>query len=126
MIGVIKHDLRRLAVVPLQLAADLQVEPLIRAAQLDIGLQRDRIVALRERIEQLVQRDGLFFLEALVELLALQHLRDGEMRGEADDALEAERAQPLGVEADFGLIAIEDAEDLVGVGLRHWRRSVRG
>ncbi len=65
-----------------------------------------------------MHEDGLFFLEALVELLALQHLGDGEVRGEADDAFETERAQPLGVEADFCLVAVEDAEDLVGVGLR--------
>ena len=41
--------------------------------------QRDRVVALRQRIQQLVHADGLLLLEALVEVLALQHLRDGEL-----------------------------------------------
>ena len=63
-------------------------------------------------------RDRLLFLEALVELLALQHLRDGKVRRQPDDALEAQRAQPFGVEAHLGLVAVEDAEDLLGVGLR--------
>jgi hypothetical protein len=64
-----------------------------------------------------VERDGFFFLEALVEFIALEHLRDGELRSEADDAFEIKLVEPLGVEADLRLVAVEDAEDLVGVGL---------
>jgi hypothetical protein len=52
-----------------------------------------------------------------VELVAFEHLRDGEFSGEADDALETEFVQPLGVETDFCLLAVEDAEDLVGVSI---------
>ncbi len=53
-----------------------------------------------------------------MEFGALEHLGDREFGGEADDVLEGELAEPLGVEADFGFVAVEDAEDLVGVGLR--------
>ena len=65
-----------------------------------------------------MEGDGLLFLEALVELVALEHLRHGEVGGEANHALEAEFVEPLGVEADFGLVAVENAEDLVSVGFR--------
>ena len=101
----------------LQLAAHQQVEFLVGAAELDIGLERDRVVALRQGIQQLVHRDRLLFHEALVEVLALQHLRDGELRGQADDAFVAQLVEPLAVEAHLGLVAIEDLEDLRLVGL---------
>ena len=82
--------------------------------------QRHGVVALRQRIEQFVQRDGLFLLEALVKVLALQHLRDSEFRGQADHPLEAQLVQPLGVVADLGLFGVENLENLllVGFGVR--------
>ena len=52
-------DLRLLAIGLLQLAADQQIELLIGAAELDIGLQRHRVVALHERIQELVDGDRL-------------------------------------------------------------------
>ena len=110
--------LRLLAVVPLQLAADQEVELLVGAAELDVGLQRDRVVALRERVEKLVDRDRLAALVALGEIVALEHARHRVLRGEPDHAVGAERRQPLRVERDLGLLAVEDHEHLVGVGLR--------
>ena len=64
-----------------------------------------------------MQADGLLGLEALVKLVALQHLRNGEVRREADGALVAQLAQPLGVVADLGRLLVEDFEDLLLVGL---------
>ena len=113
-----QDDLGLLAVAALQLASGNEVEFLVGAAQLNVGFEGDRVVALRQRVEQLVQGDGLFFLETLVELVALEHLRDGEVRGEADHALEAKIVEPLGVEANFGFVAVEDAEYLFRVRLR--------
>ena len=51
--------LRLLAVVLLQLAADQQVEFLVGAAELDVGLHRHRVVALHQRVQQLVHGDRL-------------------------------------------------------------------
>ena len=62
-------------------------------------------------------RDRLLFREALVEVVALEHLRDGELRRQPDDAFGAELAEPLAVEAHLGLVAVEDLEDLRLVGL---------
>ena len=78
-----QDDLRLLAGVALQVAAAHQVELLVGAAELDVALQRDGVVALHHGVEQLVDADGLLVLEALVEVLALQHLRDGELCGQA-------------------------------------------
>src|SRR6516164_7292670 len=101
----------------LQLAPDEQVEFLIRSSQLDVGLQRDRVVALRKRIEELVHGDRLSFAVARGEVLALEHARHGVLRSELDHAVGAERLQPFGVERDLGLVAVEDQEHLIGVGL---------
>ncbi len=87
-----QHHLRRLPVRPLQLAPHQQIKFLVRAAQFDIRLQRHRVIPLRQRIQQLVHRDRLLFLEALVKVLALQHLRHRVLRRQLDHALGAERA----------------------------------
>ena len=65
-----------------------------------------------------MQRDGLLFLKAFMELCALQHLRNSKVRRQANDAFKAEGAKPFRVEADLGFVAIKDAKDLLGVGLR--------
>ena len=127
-----EHDLRRLAVIVLQFAAHQQVELLVGAAEFDVALERDRVVALHHGIEQFVHADRLLFLEALVEVLALEHLRDGELGGQADEAFVVELEEPLGVVADFGLVAVENLEDLrlvgfgVGVELLAGERRTRG
>ena len=46
--------------------------------------------------------------------------------GELDHVVVAELVEPLGVVADFGLVAVEDLEDLLFVGLGVERRSLRG
>ena len=48
------HDLRLDAVARHEVAADEQVEELVGAAELDVALERDRVVALEERVEELV------------------------------------------------------------------------
>ncbi len=52
-----RANLRQLAVLALVLPPQQQIEELIAAAELDVGLDRDRIVRLRDGIEKLVQRD---------------------------------------------------------------------
>ncbi len=51
-----------------------------------------------------------------MEVLALEHLRDGELGGQPDESLEAELEEPLAVEADLGLGRVEKLEDLRLVG----------
>jgi hypothetical protein len=112
-----EDDLRRLAGVALEVAAHEEIEFLIGAAELDVALEHDGVVALHDGVEEFVDADGLLGLEALVEVFALEHLGDGGLGGEADQICVTELVEPLGVEADLGERAIEDAEDLLGVGL---------
>ena len=102
------------------------VEFLVGAAELDIRFERDRVVALRQRVQELVHGDGLTFAVALGEIVAFEHAGDGVLRGEADHAVGAQRGEPLRIERDFGLVAIENEEYLVGVGLGVCRQLVRG
>ena len=113
-------DLRLLAEIALQLAADEQIELLIGAPQLDVGHHRHRVVALHQRVEKLVDRDRLVRPVALAEIVALEHARDRVARRQADHALRAELVRPLRVKQDLRLVGIEDLERLLPV-----RRRVR-
>ena len=86
-IGVVSDHLRFLAVGALQVAAHQQIESLVGAAEFDVGFERDGVVALHQRVEQLVHGDRLLFLEAFVEVVALEHLRDGVLGRQADQVV---------------------------------------
>ncbi len=58
-------DLRALAVLAHQVAADEEVEELVGPPELHVALERDRVVALQERVEELVLVDGAALVEAL-------------------------------------------------------------
>ena len=109
---MVSDDLRRLAEILLDLAAYQQIELLIGAAHLDIALERHRIVSLRQRIEQFVNRDGRAFFVAFGEIVALQNARHRVSRTQADQVFEAQRLQPFTVVTDFGFYRIENLEQL--------------
>ena len=69
-----ERDLLRLAFLALQIAADEDIEKLIGAADLDVGLHLHGIPALDDRVLDFVEADGRALLETLVEILALEHL----------------------------------------------------
>ena len=100
------HDLRLEPVGRHDVAADVEVEELIGAAELDVRFERHRVVRLRERIQELVHGDRLARLEALPELTPLEHLRDVvpgcelESRPSLPSGLE-----PAAVELDDGPVA---------------------
>src|SRR5205823_13177899 len=96
-----------------QIAADEEIEELIGAAHLDVAFQRDRVVALRERKEQLVNGDRLLRRETFAKIVALENPRECVLRSETNHPFRSERAEPFGVEAHFGLDRIEDLEDLL-------------
>ncbi len=113
-----EYALRRLPVVPLQFAPHQQVEFLVGAAQLEVGLERDGIVALHQRVDEFMDGDGLAGLVALAEIVALQHLRHGVGGRQLDQVDRAEFVHPGGVEHDFGLGRVEHFEHLVAITLR--------
>jgi hypothetical protein len=63
----------------LQLAAREQVETLVGAAEFDVALECHRVVALHKRIEKLVQRYRIVRAVTLLEVVALEHARDGHL-----------------------------------------------
>ena len=110
--------LRRLAELALELAAREDVEELIGAAHLDVGLGGDGVVRLQERVEQILDRDRRLLLHSFAELLALEHLLRGEAAGEIDDVFESELPEPLGLEDDPAAFLRHDHVELLHVGLR--------
>jgi len=56
------------------------------------------------------------FVEALAEILALEHAGEAIVGAEADDGFSGEFAEPLAVVADFGFGGIENFEDLGEIG----------
>src|SRR5207302_11033978 len=101
----------------LDFAPHKEVELLIRAAQFNIGFQHYGVVRLSQRVEQLVHRDRLFFLETFVKLVALEHLGHGVLGGEAYPVFRIHLAQPLAVKAYLGLVQVEEFVHLSHVGL---------
>src|SRR5471032_728396 len=112
-----QNALRLLTITTLQLTPHQQVEFLVGPAQLDIRAQRHRVIPLNQRIEKLVNGDWLIGGIALVEVVALEHPRNGVLRGQANEVRRPHLIHPGGVECHFGLGRIQDLEDLGLVGL---------
>ena len=102
--------------MPLQLAADQQIEFLVRSPQLNVRFERHGIVALRQGIHQFVQRDRFFFLETLMKVIALEHLRYRDLGGQLDEIGRREFREPPPVEIYDGLVSVQDFEYLRFVG----------
>ncbi len=101
----------------LQLASHQQVKFLVSAAQFDIRLECHRVIALHQRIDEFVDRDGLVALVAFGKIIALQHLRDGVRSRQLDQIHRAEFVHPGRVEHDLGFFRIQHLEYLVAIGL---------
>ncbi len=97
--------------------AQQQVELLVGAAQLQVGADRHRVIALQQRVEQLQHRDRRARRVALGEVVAFEQLRHG---GRADQAqqLRHRHVQPLAVEAHLQArrVGVEDAQRLLAEG----------
>ena len=104
--------LRLLAVRLLDVAPQQQVELLVGPPQLDVGVDRHRVVSLEQRIEQLEYRDRLLRCVALREVVALEELRHRRGAREPEELLHLHR-EPLAVEAHLGAVRVEDLERLL-------------
>ena len=104
-------DLRRHAVGLLDVAREQEVELLVGAAELHVGVDRHRVVALEQRVEQLEDRDRRAGRVALGEVVALEQLRHrggARERGTAPPSA----CQPLAVAAHLGAVGVEHRERL--------------
>ena len=70
------HHLRREPVLRHHVAPGEQVEPLVCPADLDVRLDRDRVVRLHDRVQELRERDRDVGGEALGEVVALEETGD--------------------------------------------------
>ena len=77
--------LRALAHLLLEIPPDQQVEPLVGAPELDVGLDHHRVIGLEQRVQQLRDGDWLVGLIASGEVLAGQELRHREPARQLDD-----------------------------------------
>ncbi len=105
-------DLRVLAVVALEITADEQVELLVAASELDIGLHGDRVHPLQQGIQELHHGDRSAIGVALGEVVALEHAGDRRRGRESQDRLHVHRLEPLGVVSDLGALSVQDVPEL--------------
>ena len=108
------------------MAAHEQIEFLIGAAQLQVGLQSHRVVALHERVQKLVHANRGARLKAIVKIVALHHARHGVLGRQLNHAHGTQRQTPLAVVPDFGFGGVEHQAGLAvigfGIGLDLFRR----
>src|SRR5262249_34171226 len=90
-------DLWRLTSVALQVTAHHQTEELLAPAQLDIGADLDRVTALHQWVEALVQVDGRLSLETFGEVVALQHPLHGDLARQGQHIEKTEPTEPVAV-----------------------------
>ena len=114
-----QNDLLGLPVGALDVAPHQQVELLIGAAQLDIGLDRNRVVALQQRVHQLEHRDRRAGGEPLGEVVTLDDVRH-RGGGQQPEEVGHRHVEPLAVEADLQAVRVEYLQRLLlegrGVG----------
>ena len=113
-----EHDLGLQVELAHDFSPDQEIEFLVGAPHLHVGLQRHRVVSLGQRVQELVDTDGLVRLEAFGEVVPFQDPGDGVLRSQANPVLGAHAGEPLAVELYPGLHRIENLEDLLAVGLR--------
>ena len=91
---------------------------MVGAPEFHVRLKRNRVVALNQRIEEFVDRDGLLPGITLREVVALEHARHGVLSRQFDHVGRTHRTEPLAVEAHFSALAVQHLEYLTGIGLR--------
>src|SRR5215472_2018928 len=113
-----QRDLAALAVFALDIAMDEHVELLFGGAQLDIGFEHDGVIGGEQRVKQLVNGDGLIFIEARAEIFAFQHAREAIVAAETDHVVAGHFAEPFAVVADLGFSLVENFVNLLEIGFR--------
>ena len=110
--------MRRQTIGFLDVAANEQIEGLIRPSKFEVRLDRDRVIGLEQWVEQLVHSDRPALLGALGEIFAGQHPGHRVPARQLHDILQMHLVEPFGLKADLGLRLIQDFPGLVEVGLR--------
>ena len=72
---------------------------------LDVGADFHGVPALHDRVLEFVEADFLAGIEAVAEVLALEHLLEGDAGVELEDFLVGHFAEPVAVVNDLGFRA---------------------
>ena len=94
------------------MAASQIVKFLVGAAKLNVGLDHHRVVALQHWVHQLKDRQWLTSIIASAEGFVRQHLAQCEATHQIKRRFEIELAEPFALPANFGALAIHQAEKL--------------
>lgn len=86
----------------MEVAADEDVEELVGAADFDVGADFDGVPTLHDGVLEFVEADFLAGVDAVAEVLALEHLLKGDAGVEFEDFLVGHFAEPVAVVDDFG------------------------
>ena len=113
-----EDDLLLLALLPLEIAPDEDVEELVGPAQLDIRADHHRVPALHDGILELVKAHRFPLLVARLEILALHHLLQRHAAVELHHLVEAHHLEPFAVEDGPRPLRIEDFVSLLLEALR--------
>ena len=100
-----------------ELTAGKQVEELVGAAHLHVGLDLHGVESLHHGIQELMQGDRRLRLVALGKVVALENTGDGELGAHLQQTGQIHRQDPVTVVHDGGLLGIQDLHGLAHVGL---------
>ena len=101
----------------LQLPANQQIEHLVGAAELYIGLDGNGVVGLQQRVEQFRDGDGFLVGEPGGKVGPLQELSHSEHAGQFKDVGQAELPEPLTLVDHFSPVLVHHLEELTEIGL---------
>src|SRR5271157_2420215 len=110
-----ESDLGLLALGLLQVARYQQTEELLGSSEFDIGPDLDRIPALHEGIEALMEIDWLFGGDSLGEVFAGAHLAQGHVPHQVENLEERPFREPVAVVVNLRSVQVDDPADLLEV-----------
>src|SRR5437763_13458599 len=102
----------------LQLCSGQDVEELLGRPELHVSVEVDRVVALQEGVEELMQPDWLSAVKAAPRVITRQELLNGKRGGSFQQVEGHERREPEVVGDNLGSVAIQDRENLLCVAGR--------
>ena len=112
-----ERDLRLHAHLLHELTAGKQVEELVGAAHLHVGLDLNGVEGLHHGVQELVQGDRRLGLVALGKVIALEDAGDGELGAHLQQSGQIHRQDPVAIVHDGGLLGIQDLHGLADIGL---------
>ena len=107
-----QNNLLRLAFLFLEIAADENIEKLIRAAEFHVGFHHDGVPALHDWILNLVRVDRLGLIDPITKIFALKHLLQRHHAVQADDLFELHGFEPFAVRDELRASGVEHLERL--------------